>query len=63
MNPPANEPREFGFAIGLLTGVCIGVALAMRLAPLARAEMQGSRTDSARRLRHLASDMRLESES
>ena len=63
MNPSATEPREYGFAIGLLTGVCVGIALAMRLAPLARAEIQGSRTESARRLRHLASDMRLESES
>jgi hypothetical protein len=63
MNTPATEPRSYGFAIGLLTGMCIGVALAMRRAPRARADIRVSRTDSARRLRHLASDMRSESES
>jgi hypothetical protein len=46
MNPPANEPREYGFAIGLLTGVCVGIALAIRIVPRA----------SARRLRQLTSD-------
>ena len=56
MNTPATEPRGYGFAIGLLTGTCIGAALAMWLAPRVGAEIRDSMTDSARRLRQLASD-------
>ena len=56
MSTQATEPRGYGFAIGLLTGTCVGAFVAMWLAPRASAEIRDSMTDSARRLRRLASD-------
>lgn len=49
-------PRRYRFAIGLLTGACVGAGLAMWLTPRAAAEMRKRMGDSAKRLGKRASD-------
>lgn len=50
MNEQAQERRDYGFAIGLMTGTLVGAGLAMWLAPRAAAELRKRVTDSATRL-------------
>lgn len=56
MNAHMQEHRDYGFAIGVLTGTCVGAALAMWLAPRSGRELRQRVTDSARRLATQASD-------
>jgi gas vesicle protein len=55
MNAPAQELRDHRFVIGLLAGTCLGVGLAMWLAPRS-AELRQRITDSARSLGEQASE-------
>jgi gas vesicle protein len=56
MNAHIPEHRDYGFAIGLLTGTCVGAALAMWLAPRSTSEFRRRMTDSARKLGNRASE-------
>src|SRR5689334_10506537 len=42
--------RDYGFAIGFLTGTCVGAGLALWFAPQLAAELRGRVTASAREL-------------
>lgn len=50
------EHRDYGFAIGLLTGTFVGVGLLMWLAPRSASELREQMTDSAKSLRKRASE-------
>jgi gas vesicle protein len=50
MNSDTQEPRPYGFVIGMLTGTVVGAGLAMWLAPRAASELRERVTDSARSL-------------
>ena len=56
MNTHTQEPRDYGFVIGLLTGTFVGAGLAMWLAPRLSAELRQRVADSARSLGQQASD-------
>ena len=56
MNAHTQEPPDYGFVIGLLTGTFVGAGLAIWLAPRLRAELQERVTESARNLGQRASD-------
>lgn len=53
---PTPTPRRYRFAIGLLTGACVGAGLAIWMTPGAAAEMRARLSDSAKRLGKRASD-------
>jgi gas vesicle protein len=53
MNSDTQEPRPYGFVIGMLTGTVVGAGLAMWLAPRAASELRERVTDSARSLGNL----------
>ncbi len=48
--------RDYSFGIGLVTGVLVGVGLAMWLAPRSASELRQRMADSARNLGQRASD-------
>jgi gas vesicle protein len=50
MNTQMQERRDYGFAIGLLTGTCVGAGLMMWLAPRMVSELRQQVTDSAKGL-------------
>jgi gas vesicle protein len=50
MNTLRQERRDFGFAIGLLTGTFAGAGLMMWLAPRMVSELRQHVTDSAKRV-------------
>ena len=56
MNEHTQEHRDYGFAIGLLTGTCVGAGLALWLVPRSAKELRKRMTDSARSLGKKASD-------
>ena len=56
MNAQTHEHRNYGFAIGLLTGTVVGVGLALWLAPRAASEVRQRITDTARRVGKQATD-------
>jgi gas vesicle protein len=56
MDAHASEHRDYGFAIGLLTGTLIGAGLMLWLTPRSASELRQRMTDSARRLRKRASE-------
>ena len=53
---PANNDRDYGFAIGLVLGSVVGAALGMFFAPRAAVELRRRAADSARSLGSAASD-------
>jgi gas vesicle protein len=50
MNTMMQERRDYGFAIGLLTGTFVGAGLMMWLAPRMMSELRQQATDSAKRV-------------
>jgi gas vesicle protein len=48
MTEQIQKRRDYGFAIGLMTGTFVGAGLAMWLAPRAAAELRDRVTDSAK---------------
>jgi gas vesicle protein len=56
MNAHFQESRDHRFLIGLLTGTCVGVGLAMWFAPRLASELRERITDTARGLGQRASD-------
>jgi gas vesicle protein len=56
MSADIEEPRDYGFVVGLLAGTMIGAGVMMWLAPRVVAEIRGRITDSAANLRRQASD-------
>ncbi len=56
MDTQAQEHRNYGFAIGLLTGAFVGAGLALWLAPRGASELGERLTDSARSLGERASE-------
>lgn len=58
MNSDTQEPRPYGFLIGMMAGTVIGAGLALWLAPRAASELRERLTDSARSLRNLAGQQR-----
>ncbi len=56
MNAHRYAHRDYGFVIGLFAGTFVGVGLMMWLAPLMASELHLRMTESARRLRHRASE-------
>ena len=56
MTTDTQEPRDYGFAIGLLTGTFVGAGLAMWLAPRLRSELRQRLTDSASEVGNRASE-------
>jgi len=56
MKTDAQEPRDHGFAIGLLTGAFVGAGLAILLVPRLAGELAQRVTGSARNLSQRASD-------
>ncbi len=50
MNSDTQEPRPYGFALGLLAGTVVGAGLALWLAPRAVSELRQRVIDSARNL-------------
>lgn len=55
MSESTKEPRDYGFAIGLLTGALVGAGLAMCLAPRSTARLHQQVADRARDLGRRAS--------
>ena len=55
-NAHMQEPRDYGFVIGLFTGTLVGAGLMMWLAPRTASELRERATDSARRLGKRASE-------
>jgi gas vesicle protein len=51
MTEQIQKRRDYGFAIGLMTGTCVGAGIAMWLAPKAAAELRDRVTDSAKAFR------------
>jgi gas vesicle protein len=56
MSADRQDLRDHGFWIGLLAGAAVGAGLAMWLAPRATQELREHATESANKLRTLASD-------
>ena len=56
MSPDAQKHPRYGFAIGLLTGTCVGTGLAMWLAPRSAAELRGRLTDAGKRFGQRAAE-------
>jgi gas vesicle protein len=56
MNAHAQDHRNYGFAIGLLTGTFIGAGLMMWLAPRTASELRQQMAESAKSLRRRASE-------
>lgn len=56
MNAHVQEHRDYGFALGLLTGAAVGVGLTLWLAPRVAAELRKRINDSAKNLRTRASE-------
>jgi gas vesicle protein len=56
MNTQTQERRDYGFAIGLLTGTFVGAGLMMWLAPRMMSELRQQVTDSARKVTTRFSD-------
>ncbi len=56
MNTQAQERRDHGFAIGLLTGTFVGAGLMMWLAPRMMSELRQQATDSAKKVTARVSD-------
>jgi gas vesicle protein len=56
MDTQTQEPRHYGFAIGLLAGAFVGAGVALWLAPRAASELGARLTDSARSLGERASE-------
>ncbi len=56
MNAHTQEHRDYGFAIGLLTGTFVGAGLAIWLAPRLASKLRERMTDSARSLGQRASE-------
>jgi gas vesicle protein len=56
MNAHIEEHRDYGFAIGLLTGTFVGAGLAIWLAPRSASELRQRLTDSAKSLGERASE-------
>jgi len=56
MSGDIQEPRDYGFVVGLVAGTMIGAGLMMWLAPRVVAEIRGRITDTAGNLRRQASD-------
>ncbi|OFW18846.1 MAG: hypothetical protein A3H97_14345 [Acidobacteria bacterium RIFCSPLOWO2_02_FULL_65_29] len=54
MNAHTQAHRDYGFAIGLLTGTFVGADLAMWFAPRVASELRRRVTDSARSLGHVS---------
>jgi gas vesicle protein len=52
----ASESRDYGFALGLLTGTCVGAGLMMWLAPRMTSEVRQRMTAAAKDLSTRASD-------
>jgi gas vesicle protein len=50
MNAHAQQHREYGFVIGLVTGTFVGAGLAMWLAPRSASDLRRRVTDSAKSL-------------
>jgi gas vesicle protein len=50
MNAHTQEPRDYSFAIGLLTGTFVGAGLALWFAPRLASELRQRVTDSAKDL-------------
>jgi gas vesicle protein len=50
MDAQTQEPRHYGFVIGLLAGAVVGAGLTILLAPRVSAEIRERMTDSARRV-------------
>jgi gas vesicle protein len=50
MKEDSPQLRPYGFVIGMLAGIAVGVGLAMRLAPRSVSEIRKRVTDSARSL-------------
>lgn len=55
MNAHGQEPRDYGFAIGLMAGAFVGAGLAVWFAPRLAAELRARLKDSAEDLRNRAS--------
>ena len=56
MNAHAREQGDYRFAIGLVMGAAVGVGLMIWLAPRVAAEVRQRMNDSAKSLRHQASE-------
>jgi gas vesicle protein len=56
MNAHVQAHRDYGFAIGLLTGTAVGVGLTLWLAPRGAAELRKRFNDSAKSFRARASE-------
>lgn len=56
MSTHSQEHRDYGFAIGLLTGTFVGAGLAIWLAPRLASELRERATDSARSLGRRATE-------
>ena len=56
MNGHTQEPRDYGFVSGLLTGTFVGAGLLIWLAPRMASELRQGMTDSARSLGTRASE-------
>jgi len=50
MNSETTRSSDHRFALGLLTGACIGAGLALWLAPRGASELRGRVTESAKRI-------------
>jgi len=51
MNMQMQQRRDYGFAIGLVAGTCVGAGLMMWLAPRTASELRERVSDSAQGLR------------
>ena len=56
MNSPTQEQPGYGFVMGLLTGTCVGVGLALWFAPRSAGELRGRMTETATRVGQRASE-------
>jgi len=56
MDTQTQEPRNYGFVVGLVTGAFVGAGLALWLAPRGASELGERLTDSARSLGERASE-------
>jgi gas vesicle protein len=56
MDSPTQEQPGYGFAMGLLTGTCVGAGLALWFAPRSAAELRARMTETATRVGQRASE-------